>query len=158
MSRLSLLWFSVAALVLAACSTVQAQEFPFPPENAELRVVTWNIENLGRRTPRRSDAELQLLAERIASFEAPVIAIQEIGSGAGRTRPALEQILSHLGPDWRAVTSTTSNGFIYNSRLVELLSFEQLDQLQSPPYNNFYNDFPASPTPALYVVNCRVGR
>ena len=134
--------FFLSVLVLAVCSNVHAQEFPFSPQNAQLRVVTWNIENLGSRTPRRSDAELQLLAERIASFEAPVIAIQEIGSGTGNTRPALEQVLSQLGPDWRAATSDTSNGFIYNSRQVELLSSEQLDQLQSPPYNNFYNDFP----------------
>ena len=134
--------FFLAAVILAACSTVQAQEFPFSPENAELRVVTWNIENLGNRTPRRSDAELQLLAERILSFEAPVLAIQEIGSGQGNARAALEQVLSHLGPDWRAAASVTSNGFIYNSRRVELLSSEQLDQLQAPPYNSFYDDFP----------------
>jgi endonuclease/exonuclease/phosphatase family metal-dependent hydrolase len=133
----------LVALFLAACSTVQAQEFPFSPGSGELRIVTWNIENLGSRTPRRSDEELELLAERIASFEAPVIAVQEIGSGTGRARPALEQVLANLGPDWRAVTADTSNGFIFDSRVVELLSSEQLDQLQSPPYNTFYIDFPS---------------
>jgi len=134
--------FLLTALILAACSAVQAQEFPFSPGSGELRIVTWNIENLGSRTPRRSDAELELLAERIASFEAPVIAIQEIGSGAGRARPALEQILAGLGPDWRMVADATSNGFIFDSRVVELISSEQLDQLQGPPYNTFYSDFP----------------
>ena len=134
--------YLLTTLLLAACGTIQAQEFPFSPTGGEFRIVTWNIENLGSRTPRRSNAELELLAERIASFEAPVIAIQEIGSGVGSARPALEQVLAVLGPDWRAVTADTSNGFIFNSRIVELLSSEQLDQLQAPPYNSFYTDFP----------------
>ncbi len=128
-------------LVPAVLPTAQAQEsFPFSPNTAELRLVTWNIENLGRRTPPRSDADLMLVAERIASFEAPVIALQEIG--VGDSRPALEQILEHLGPSWRAVTNETSNGFVYEARVVELLQSEQMDQLLAPPYNNFYEDFP----------------
>lgn len=132
--------FTLFLTLYFICSIGYAQDdFPFSPADGELRVVSWNIENLGSRSPRRSDADLILLADRINSFESPIIAVQEVS--ANRAQATLDLILERLGPDWRAELGNT-NGFIFNSRTVELLGSEELDQLQLPPYSSFYTDFP----------------
>ena len=130
-----------AGLIWASALLAQGV-FPFCPGSGQLRIVTWNIENLGSRTPRRSDAQLQDLAERLLTFEAPIIALQEISSSAGGNRPALQTVLDHMGPEWMIVIGEFGNGVVYNSLLVSFISGQELVQLQQQPYSTFYEDFP----------------
>ncbi len=114
---------------------------PFDPGVDELRIVTWNIENLGSRTPRRTDEDLQKLALRLAGFDAAVIAIQEVSAGGGGLSTAISTVLGQMGPDW-AMAGSSGNIIIYNTNKVSLESSRLLNQLRIAPFNTFYEDYP----------------
>ncbi len=134
--------FAVVFTGLTSATFAQTQdEFPYPHADDELRIVTWNIENLGSRSPRRTDQELQDLARRLLSFDASVIAVQEISMSGGVTGTAINKVIENMGSDWH-LAGAAGNTILYNESVVELVSFEILDQLRSPPFNSFYEDYP----------------
>lgn len=132
--------FVIVALATSTFAYAQG-EFPYPHTGDEIRVVTWNIENLGNRTPRRTEQQLEDLAQRLLTFEATVIAVQEISAVGGNSSSALETVLGHMGPAWK-IAGETGNTILYDDSVVELVSFEELDQLRLPPFNSFYDDYP----------------
>ena len=137
---LSICCLVVFGLTVSTLTHAQA-EFPYPPAEDELRIVTWNIENLGTRTPRRTDQELEDLAQRLLTFDSPVIALQEVSAAAGNGVSAIETVLDHMGPGWK-MTAESGNTIVYDETVLELVSFEVLDQLRFPPFNSFYDDYP----------------
>lgn len=132
----------MAATLGGSCALMAQEEFPYSPGSDQLRIVTWNIENLGNRSPPRSESDLENLAGRLLSFEAPIIAVQEIFSNPGGSRPALQTVMEHMGPEWQIAVGDGSNGVLFNSLQVNLVSGEELSVLQAPPYNSFYRDIP----------------
>lgn len=110
------------ALVLhtAILSQVWSQTvFPGPVPQGELRIITWNIEFLGNRTPERTKSQIEALALRIKSWDAAVIAVQEIAS-----LQVLDNMLSLIGPAWkRAPNAASSTGgetcLLWDSKKVE---------------------------------------
>lgn len=126
---------SAALLVLAAALPALAQEAaPSPPAAARVRLGTWNIENLGRRQPPRSEADVAAIASFIRAAEIDVLAVQEID---GPT--PLQRLCRALGPDYRCLLGTTgtfkggriSVGFVWDQRRIELLQAEELRALPS---------------------------
>jgi endonuclease/exonuclease/phosphatase family metal-dependent hydrolase len=76
--------------------TILAKTKPFKVPNKCIRVMTWNIQFLGNREPLRTDKELGLMAKRIKSWDASVIALQEIQS-----RKRIQDLVKLLGKSWR---------------------------------------------------------
>ena len=145
--RRSLACTILIVLGVTALYDVAAQNeglFPFEPAAGDLRILTWNIELLGRRNPLRSEEQLLEIAARIETFDAAVVAVQEITSEnpqvVPRERPALDTVVNALG--WQTAIGDWSNGFIYDPAKVELLERDTLEQLRFPPYSTFYDDFP----------------
>jgi len=102
---------------------------PAPPPQTARRIVSWNIENLGTRDPRRTQQQITAIAQRILTFDASVLLVQEIFDDS-----LLEQIRSYLGPSWEMYYSGMENALLYDESKVELLSSEILVSLQNPPY------------------------
>jgi endonuclease/exonuclease/phosphatase family metal-dependent hydrolase len=98
--------------------------YSFPPQtpNGKIRIVTWNIEFLGNRTPRRTPAQRRAIAERIRTFDAAVLVLQEV------LRPhILNEIKSSLGPSWKIYASWwQNNAFLYDTSKVHMVSVEYL--------------------------------
>lgn len=133
---------AIAVFSLTVSAQAYAQgEFPYPPAQNELRIVTWNIENLGSRSPRRTDRQLEDLAQRLLTFNTPVIAVQELSVAAGIESSAIAIVIDHMGPAWK-IAGEASNTILYDESVLELVSFELLGQLRLPPFNSFYDDHP----------------
>lgn len=96
--------------------------FPYPTPKGHVRIVAWNIEFLGNRNPPRTPEQRLAIAERIRTFDAAVLALQEI------LRPGvLDQIRTALGPSWKTHASWwQNNALLYNSDKVKMLSVEYL--------------------------------
>jgi endonuclease/exonuclease/phosphatase family metal-dependent hydrolase len=96
--------------------------FPFKTPNGHIRIVSWNIEFLGNRKPRRTEKQKQAIAERIRTFDAAILVLQEI------LRPAvLNDIKTALGPSWKVHSSWwQNNAILYDTNKVETLSLEYL--------------------------------
>lgn len=99
----------------------QAPDGPF-------KVVSWNIEQLGARNPPRTQEQLMAIAERILTFGAGVLALQEIEDVS-----ALEDIRAQLGVSWRLYHAGMENALLYDEQKVEMLTVEILDALEDPP-------------------------
>ena len=134
-------------LVLALCFMLlgrgHAQGLePVAPD--QWRVATWNIELLGSRMPPRTPAQLDDLAARLLSLDAAVIAVQEMSleSFDPRNRPTLDGVVGAMGSNWRYLIGEGTNGVLYDSGQVEVLSSQELSVLRVPPYSSFYEDFP----------------
>jgi len=91
LSIVLLTFFGGSLLAGEAARTIVA-----PPAAGQLRVVTWNVQFLGRRNPPRSDAQLKLMAERMREWRPAVIAMQEIQSNQ-----RIKQLVALLGPTWK---------------------------------------------------------
>lgn len=102
---------------------LSAQDFfPFQSPQGHIRIVSWNIEFLGKRKPRRTQEQKQAIAERIRTFDAAVLVLQEI------LKPAvLDDIKTALGPSWKIHASWwQNNAFLYDTNKVKMLSLEYL--------------------------------
>ncbi len=91
--------------------------------------------------PRRSDADLQNLAQRLLGFDATVIAVQEISGAGGNSGSAIETVLNYMGPGWGRA-GISGNIIIYDVSKVSLKSSRLLNQLRIAPYSTFYEDYP----------------
>ncbi|MFP6583467.1 MAG: hypothetical protein VCD00_13060, partial [Candidatus Hydrogenedentota bacterium] len=105
--------FAVSLIGIHDASAQDEGEFPFAPAVDHLRLVTWNIEILGKRNPVRTEEQLLAIAARIATFDPAVVAIQEITYESAqvlpRSRPALDTVVSALG--WQTAIGDWNNGF-----------------------------------------------
>jgi parallel beta-helix repeat protein len=120
------------AMVLPATEpSARADILPTPP--GQLRIVAWNIEFLGIRDPLRTQQQLNAIADRILSFDAAVLALQERADVS-----TAEYIRSQLGPSWKIYPySDNWNALLYDENKVEMLSVELLNTLNSPPYTPY---------------------
>lgn len=122
----------VSVLAILALSALPAQAQG--PAEGQIRVGTWNIENLGKRKPARSDEDMAAVAAFIKEIGADVLALQEINGPA-----PLKRLMKALGEDYEFVLGTTGTfktgqigvGFLWNTKRVELLQAEELLDLPS---------------------------
>lgn len=95
-------------------------EHSLPPQTpkGKIRIVTWNIEFLGNRNPRRTLEQRRAIANRIRTFDAAVLVLQEV------LRPnTLKEIKTSLGPSWRINASWwQNNALLYDTSKVKMLS------------------------------------
>ncbi len=104
----------------------------------KIRIGTWNLEHFGQRdkfqdranAPKnRTPEQVKAIAKFITDMAVDVLALQEIGGPE-----PLQDLLHHLGGDYRFVLGTTgiygetriSVGFLWNSKRVELLQCEEM--------------------------------
>ncbi|MBN2180807.1 MAG: right-handed parallel beta-helix repeat-containing protein [Sedimentisphaerales bacterium] len=123
------------AIILVFASVCIGQDFPYPPTEGQIRIVSWNIEKLGQREPLRTSQQLSDLAQRMLTFEAAIFALQEIF-----TPSKLETIRSHMGSSWRAYCGGEEYAFLYDETKVELLSANAITNLSNPPYTVYPYD------------------
>ena len=120
-------------LVLCPAAEAQELEYVFPTPEDQIRIVCWNIEFLGIRSPLRTQEQLDAIAERILTFDAAVLALQERADVS-----TSEYIRSQLGPSWKLYPySGNWNALLYDENKVEMLSVELLDTLDNPPYTPY---------------------
>ena len=120
----------LTAALLGAALPAQADG----PAEGQIRVGTWNIENLGKRRTPRSDEDMQAMAAFIKELGVDVLALQEINGTA-----PLHRLLKALGEDYQFVLGTTGTfktgqigvGFLWNAKRVQLLQAEELLDLPS---------------------------
>lgn len=93
------------------------------------RIVCWNIERLGTRNPRRTQEQISAIARRILTFNASVLALQEIDDVS-----VLEDVRGQLGASWKIYCSGMENALVYDENKVELLWGEILNNLEYRPY------------------------
>lgn len=118
-------------LALAPSGLLRAEE---GPAAGRLRIGTWNIENLGRREPARTDADIAAIASFIRSTGVDVLALEEINGPV-----PLKRLKAALGAGYEFVLGTTgtfrggqiSVGFLYKTERVELLEAQELLELPS---------------------------
>jgi len=102
-------------------------------EKGVIRILSWNIEFLGTRSdPCRTLEQLDAIAQRILTFDASVLALQEIYDGS-----VLEYIRSRMGSSWKIYYAGYENALLYDQNKVELLSAEMLHNLNNPPYTSY---------------------
>ena len=106
-------------------------QWPYPTPEGYTRVMAWNIEFLNTRTPPRTPEQLDLLTQRIAGFDASVLALQEISQ-----QSVLQDIAADLGPTWRIVTGGL-NTLLYDESKLALVSGGPLANLSAPPYTPY---------------------
>ena len=125
---------TIVVLLLPFCAIGQ-DPFPPPPAEEALRIVAFNIKFLGHDG--RTEDQLVLLAERMASFDAAVIALQEM-----LDKSTLEHVADLMGPEYVPVYAGTDTALMYDSSKVMMLESEELTKLAQPPYSSFEEDFP----------------
>lgn len=104
------------------------------PAKAQLKIVSWNIENLGKS---KSDSTLNYIAQTVKKFD--IVAIQEVvaGYGGAQTIAKLADKLNRLGFKWNYSISdpTTSSAykteryaFIWQTAVVKKINAAWLEQ------------------------------
>lgn len=101
-------------------------------DDTVIRILSWNIEFLGARNPPRTQEQIDALARRILTFDAAILALQEI-----TVVSVLEDIRSQLGSSWKIYHSGVENALLYDENKVEPLSLETLNNLDNPPYTPY---------------------
>ena len=123
----------------------QEPEYVFPTPGGQIKIVCWNIEFLGWRTPLRTQAQINMLADRISTFDAAVLALQEITDGS-----ILTDISCQLGSSWQTYHTGADNALLYDEAKVEMLSVEMMDSLSNPPYTNYPGDWWRRPVSGVF--------
>ena len=145
--------FAVTALVFCFL-TALAQGFdaravqpltipPIAPGN--LRLMSWNIEFLGARTPPRTEAQLALLSDRISSFNAAAMTLQEITSVDTFT-----SVVAAVGGNWVGLRPGVENAIIYDSSKLEKLSSGVMSALANEPYTAYPGAVHRKPVTAVF--------
>lgn len=136
----------VVALLFCQCDTTAPVGAPNREPGGDaprtvIRIGSWNLEHLGARTmfqdlkrypdspADRTPEQLARLARFIEDLEVDVLAVQEVFGPA-----AMQQLLQHLGDDYRFALGTTgvydktriSPGFLWNRQRVQLLQCEEM--------------------------------
>ncbi|MBX3464089.1 MAG: hypothetical protein KF830_13025 [Planctomycetes bacterium] len=104
------------------------------------RIGTWNLEFLGaegnyrNNLPPRTDADHAAIGRKVRELGVSVLAVQEINDAA-----ALQKVAAGAGDSWQLVLGASGEwtdgktaqriGFLYDSKVVDLLFAEQLDHL-----------------------------
>jgi len=124
--------FFISVMAITGCSNNTPETFPYPTPSGNVRVVAWNIEHLGERDPRRTSEQIHKIAERILTFDAGIIALQEINVPS-----VLDAIKKDLGDNWQIYHDNRQTALLYDVLKVEMVSVEHLIKPKNPP-NTIY--------------------
>jgi len=132
----------LATLLFTVGSVHATDEFPYPTPEGYLRILSWNIEFLGERTPPRTQEQHNAIASRMLTFDAAVMALQEIAD-----QSVLEYIRGRMGANWRIFFPEGGHEttLMYDTNKVELLQGEMWDDLRNAPYADGPHCFQPSP-------------
>ena len=101
-------------------------------DDTVIRILSWNIEFLGIRNPPRTQEQIDAIARRILTFDASVLALQEIYDAS-----VLEYIRSQMGASWKIYYSKSENALLYDESKVEMITGERLTYLDNYPYSHY---------------------
>jgi len=154
MRKLFLYLLHVFAGILLTYGTLSAQDdFPELTPKKHLRIVSSNIQHLGGRKPLRTSEQITFIANRIETFDASVLALQEIDISY-----PLEQIRDKLGESWEVFQvkqndppyKNNMNALLYDKSKVELLRLEKWDRLINAPDNVYPGREDARPISGVF--------
>lgn len=132
MCRTTLFLLTLMGVLLVLAPRARGQ-WPYPTPDGQLRLMAWNIEFLNTRSPPRTPGQLDLLTQRIAGFDASVMALQEISQVS-----VLQGIAANLGPTWSIVsTPGQENALLYDESKLTLVSGGTLANLSGSPYTGY---------------------
>ena len=149
-----LYFINISIGLLLTLSTLFAQEeFPELTPKKHLRILSSNIQHLGARKQLRTSKQIDSIADRIATFDAAVLALQEIDF----SHP-LVQIRDRLGDSWEAFQvkqndppyKNNMNALLYDKSKVELLKLEKWDTLIMDPENVYPGRDNARPVSGVF--------
>lgn len=123
--NITLVLITSILMIFEGCSKKE-KDFPYPTPKGNVRVMSWNIEHLGERDPLRTPEQIRRIAERILTFDAGIIALQEINVPS-----VLEIIKSELGNNWRVYHDNRQTALLYDTSKVEMISAEHLIKLKN---------------------------
>ena len=154
MRKLFLYLLHVFAGILLTYGTLSAQDdFPELTPKKHLRIVSSNIQHLGARKPLRTSEQITFIANRIETFDASVLALQEIDISY-----PLEHIRDILGESWEVFQvkqndppyKNNMNALLYDKSKVELLRLEKWDRLINAPDNVYPGREDARPISGVF--------
>lgn len=110
-----------------------------PAQEPTVRIGTWNLEFLGAEgdyrdhLPLRTDADFAAIGKKVQELGVAILAVQEVCGEA-----PVRKVAAAAGPSWQCVIGTSgawddgktfqSIGFLYDTKLVELIQAEELLQ------------------------------
>jgi endonuclease/exonuclease/phosphatase family metal-dependent hydrolase len=110
----------IPLLLLLPHATSPLAATPCPTPANHMRIVSWNIEHLGKRTPLRTTAQRKLVGERMLAMDAAVFLLQEIESDN-----AFATVVDHMNElsddTWRSYRSDKHNALVYNASQLEVI-------------------------------------
>ncbi|MCA8944032.1 MAG: endonuclease/exonuclease/phosphatase family protein [Planctomycetes bacterium] len=139
--------------ILRATLAIAFATLPLTSQDT-LRVGTWNLEHFGGREPRRTEQDVQAIAEFIRTLDVGVLAVQEV-----RNREAIGKLVEQLGGEWNFVLGTTGSlsgadgihvGFLFDGAKVEFVQAEELLQLPSRTADGKEPIFHRKPVAAVF--------
>lgn len=125
-SVILVLFISITAIM--GCSNTKPKVFPCPTASGNVRIMAWNVEHLGEREPRRTHEQVRKIAERILTFDADIIALQEMNVSS-----LLETIKNELGDNWQVYHDNRQTALLYDTSSIEMISVEHLIKLKNSP-------------------------
>ena len=85
-----------------------------------IRIVSWNIEHLGRRSPIRTTAQRKLVGERMLDMDAVIFLLQEIKSDNAFST-VVSQMNELSSDNWVSYRNNKQNALVYNASKLEII-------------------------------------
>ncbi len=154
MRKLFLYLLHVSASILLMLGTLSAQgQFPELTPPKHIRIVSSNIQHLGGREPLRTSEQIDFIANRIKTFDASLLALQEIDFSY-----PLEQIRDILGESWEVFQvkqndppyKNNMNALLYDTSKLEPVRLEKWDALINAPTNVYPGREDARPVSGVF--------
>jgi len=110
--------FALLAGEWLSCSNPQDHECEL--YSTHIRIITWNIEHLGYRTPIRTTAQRELVGERMLDMGGDVFVLQEIGYD--NAFATVVNRMNELSSDnWMSYRNGRDNAIVYNTDKLEII-------------------------------------
>jgi len=102
------------------------RKFPYPTPSGHIRIITWNIEHLGYRTPIRTTAQRKLVGERMLDMDGDVFVLQEIGhnrkpNGIASATEVVNRMNELSSDKWTFYRNGMQNALVYNTDKLEIV-------------------------------------
>ena len=125
-----LMCFVTLVLVLGLAGGAFAEDispdrkFPYPTPSGHIRIITWNIEHLGYRSPIRTTAQRKLVGERMLDMDGDVFVLQEIGhnrkpNGIASATEVVNRMNELSSDKWAFYRDGMQNALVYNTNKLE---------------------------------------
>jgi endonuclease/exonuclease/phosphatase family metal-dependent hydrolase len=100
-------------------------ETPYPTPSDHIRIISWNIEQLGKRSPIRTTAQRKLVGERMLDMNAAVFLLQEIGHTGKFNGIAFATVVNRMNElssdKWTFYRNGMQNALVYNTNKLEII-------------------------------------